>query len=224
MEHFIVEEIVEDRSPRSIMDGTQSYAQYYENQYGCKIIDLDQPLLRISNAERHHFMYAPSHTEPDSTKHKELNRDKFLSNRTLFVPELVKLHPIPASVWREIQMLPFVLNRLSSFVKIHNFLEVGLMKELDPSMYTMEKPRSLTYSLLNKPEIPFNRLVTLGSKCETRKIDISDMLEAVTLRGAGELFDMEKLETLGDSFLKYSMTLGEFILLPEDYFLRFKSI
>ena len=38
------------------------------------------------------------------------------------------------------------------------------------------------------------------------------MLEAVTLRGAGELFDMEKLETLGDSFLKYSMTLGESIL------------
>ena len=41
------------------------------------------------------------------------------------------------------------------------------------------------------------------------------MLEAVTLRGAGEQFDMEKLETLGDSFLKYSMTLGEFILFPD---------
>ena len=131
------------------------------------------------------------------------------------VPELVKVHPIPASVWREIQMLPFVLNRLSSFVKIHHFLEAGLMKELDPSMYTLEKPRSLTYSLLNKPEIPFNRLVTLGSKNENRKIDISDMLEAVTLRGAGEQFDMEKLETLGDSFLKYSMTLGEFKLFPD---------
>ena len=62
MEPFIVEEIAEDRSPRSIMDGTQCYAQYYKNQYGCKIIDLDQPLLRISNAERHHFMYAPLHT------------------------------------------------------------------------------------------------------------------------------------------------------------------
>ena len=89
------------------------------------------------------------------------------------------------------------------------------MKELNQSMYTLEKPWSLTYSLLKKPEIPFNRLVTLGSKCENRKIDISDMLEAVTLRGAGEQFDMEKLETLGDSFLKYSMTLGEFILFPD---------
>ena len=57
-------------------------------------------------------------------------------------------------------MLPFVLNRLSSFVKLHHFFEAGLMKELDPLMYTLEKPRSLTYSLLNKPEIPFNRLVT----------------------------------------------------------------
>ena len=109
-------------------------------------------------------------------------------------------------------MLPFVLDRLSSFVKIHHFLEDRLMKELNPSIYTLEKPRSLTYSLLNKPDIPFNRLVTLGSKNENRKIDISDMLEALTLHGAGELFDMEKLETLGDSFLKYSMTLCEFKL------------
>ena len=219
MEHFIIEEIVEDRCPQSLMTDTQTYAQHYENQYGCKILDLKQPLLRISNAESHHFMYAPLHTE--STKHKELNRDKFLSKRTLLVPELVKVHPIPASVWREIQMLPFVLDRLSSFVKIHHFLEDRLMKELNQSMYTLEKPRSLTYSLLNKPEIPFNRLVTLGSKCENRKIDINDMLEAVTLRGAGEMFDMEKLETLGDSFLKYSMTLGEFKLFP-DFFLFLK--
>ena len=222
MKHFFVEEIVEDRSPLSIMDGTQSYAQYYQNQYGCKIIDLEQPLLRISNAERHHFMYSPLHTELDSTKHKELIRDKFLSlNRTMLVPELVKVHPIPASVWREIQILPFVLNRLSSFVKIHHFLEAGLMKELNPSMYTLEKPRSLTYSFFKKPEIPFNRLVTLDFKCDSNhKIDISDMLEAVTLRGAGELFDMEKLETLGDSFLKYSMTLGEFILSSEKISLK----
>jgi len=84
------------------------------------------------------------------------------------------------------------------------------MKELNPSIYTLEKPRSLTYSLLNKPDIPFNRLVTLGSKNENRKIDISDMLEALTLHGAGELFDMEKLETLGGSFLRYSMTLALF--------------
>ena len=219
MEHFIVEEIVEDRSPRSLMTEDQTYATHYENQFGCKIFDLDQPLLRISNAEKHFFMYAPLHTE--STKHKELCRDKFLSKKTLFVPELVKVHPIPASVWREVQMLPFVLNRLSSFVKIHHFLEAGLMKELNPSMYTLEKPRSLTYSLLKKPEIPFNRLVTLDFKCDSNhKIDISDMLEAVTLRGAGELFDMEKLETLGDSFLKYSMTLGEFILSSEKISLK----
>ena len=215
MEPFIVEEIVEDRCPQSLMTDTQTYAQHYENQYFCKITDLKQPLLRISNAEKHYFMYAPLHTESGSTKHKELSRDKFLSKRTLLVPELVKVHPIPASVWREIQMLPFVLNRLSSFVKLHHFLEAGLMKELDPLMYTLEKPRSLTYSLLNKPEIPFNRLVTLGSKIENRKIDISDVFEAVTLRGSGELFDMEKLETLGDSFLKYSMTLGEFKLFPD---------
>ena len=83
MEPFIVEEIVEDRCPHSLMTDTQTYAQHYENQYYCKIIDLNQPLLRISNAEKHHFMYAPLRKESESTRHKEQSRDKFLSKRTL---------------------------------------------------------------------------------------------------------------------------------------------
>ena len=116
-------------------------------------------MLRISNAEKHHFMFSPIHAETEATRHKEPRRDKFLSNRTLFVPELVKIHPIPASVWREIQMVPFVLNRLFSFIKIHHFMEGGLMEELNPSMYTLEKPRKLAFSPIKKPEIPFDRLI-----------------------------------------------------------------
>lgn len=49
MEHFIVEEIVQDRSPKSFMNETptsQTFANFYEKQYGCPIVDSHQPLLR----------------------------------------------------------------------------------------------------------------------------------------------------------------------------------
>ena len=107
-------------------------------------------------------MFSPVHAETEETRHKQLSRDKFLSQRRLFVPELVKIHPIPASVWREIQMLPFVLHRLFSFIKIHHFMESGLMtmeNKKNPSMYTLEEPRRLAFSQINSPEIPFDRLI-----------------------------------------------------------------
>ena len=82
------------------------------------------------------------------------------------------------------------------------------MTKLNPSMYSLDSPRNLIFP----PKIPFDRLLDLelGSRFKGRQIDINDILEAVTLRGAGEIFDMEKLETLGDSFLKYSMSLALF--------------
>ena len=107
-------------------------------------------------------MFSPVHTETEATRHKQPSRDKFLSQRRLFVPELVKIHPIPASVWREIQMLPFVLHRLFSFIKIHHFMESELMtteNKKNPSMYTLEEPRRLAFSQINSPEIPFDRLI-----------------------------------------------------------------
>ena len=110
MEPFIVEEIVEDRCPQSLMTDTQTYAQHYENQYDCKIFDLEQPLLRISNAEKHYFMYAPLHTESGSTKHKELSRDKFLSKRTLLGAKYL----VFASS-RSVKMREF------SFLSLYNF-------------------------------------------------------------------------------------------------------
>ena len=45
---------------------------------------------------------------------------------------------------------------------------------------------------------------------ENQIIDMNDILNSVTLKAAGEEFDMETLETLGDSFLKYFVTIGLF--------------
>ena len=43
---------------------------------------------------------------------RERNREEFLKGKTLLVPELVRVHPVPASLWRECMMFPFVVQRV----------------------------------------------------------------------------------------------------------------
>ena len=63
---------------------------------------------------------------------------EFLSEKSLFVPELVRISPVPASLWREIQMLPFALERISNTAKLVNFRET-LMAETSLGRFTEQK-------------------------------------------------------------------------------------
>ena len=60
-------------------------------------------------------------------------------------------------------------------------------------------------------KIEFEKIVKIESDMDKNQIiDMNDILNSVTLKAAGEEFDMETLETLGDSFLKYFVTIGLF--------------
>ena len=195
MGNFIVEEIVSEKNPESLMPKSgQSFRTHYENQYKAKISDLNQPLLRISNADKKYFMFAPIGQDGGNSAPKS---ETFLDSKTLLVPELVKIHPIPASLWREIQMFPFVWERLTSMFNLYDFLQ----KMPSKAFYNLQSTQ-----LTKKIDFPNLLFYENG----LGKIGSCDILEAVTLKGCGETFDMEKLETLGDSFLKYSMTLSLF--------------
>ena len=203
MESFFVEDIVREKNPLSLLPKheSQTFQDLYEKSYKCQISDLKQPLLRISNADKKHFMYAQVSTSQDFDESSELNRNEFLDKRTLLVPELTKVHSIPGSLWREIQMLPFIMNRLSSMFKVN-----GLMKELNGTVgrhYDLEDTKTFPRLIEDKP-----RFKLLIGKESGTKLTLADMMKAFTLRGAGEVFDMEKDEILGDSFLKFAMSIG----------------
>ena len=205
MENFFVEEIVREKCPLSVLPNhaSETYHDLYERNWRCKINDLNQPLLRISNADKKHFMYAQVSTVQDFDEMVEMNRNSFLDKRTLLVPELTKVHFIPGSLWREIQMLPFIMNRLSSMSKINN-----LMKELNKTVgrhYDLEDNETFPQLIEDKPS--FKLLI---GKEQGTKLKLPDMLQAFTLRGAGEIFDMEKAEILGDAFLKFAMSIALF--------------
>ena len=52
-----------------------------------------------------------------------------MSEKSFFVPELLRILPVPASLWREIQMMPFAIERISNLSKLVGFRET-LMAEI----------------------------------------------------------------------------------------------
>ena len=64
MGSYFVEEIIYERTPNSNLPGndTQTYAQHYQNQYNQNLSNFDQPMLRISYADKKHFMFFPIHS------------------------------------------------------------------------------------------------------------------------------------------------------------------
>ena len=125
---FFVEEVVRDRSPSSTFpnDKTMTFLDYYRKKYGIAIEDPRQPLLRISNARARPDMknpvvvgaagdvypYQHGYTPNGELGFVGMDREKFLKGKTLLVPELVRVNPMPASLWRECQILPFALERV----------------------------------------------------------------------------------------------------------------
>ena len=85
-----------------------------------------------------------------------MSRKEFLAKRTLFIPELVELEPVPGSLWREIQMLPFVIERISAFIKIGEFRQsiddettLGLVQnEEEQGRTSTDLPQKLFYHLV----------------------------------------------------------------------------
>jgi len=74
-----------------------------------QITNENQPLLRISNALKH---YDHTNCIVQNTKHcKAKIREEFLKQKKLLLPEMVNIHTMPASLWREGQLIPFVIEK-----------------------------------------------------------------------------------------------------------------
>nr|AGE12617.1 Dicer 2 [Nilaparvata lugens] len=58
-------------------------------------------------------------------------------------------------------------------------------------------------------------LSIFNSKHEAPGVELADFLQVLTAASAHDIFNLERLETLGDSFLKYAVSLLLFIRFPE---------
>ena len=194
-ENYFVEEVMTDTSPNTLIDekSHETFREYYKRKYNRDTTDLSQQLLRVSGADHRHFMYreialkGPSSSRPMSKDQK-------------FLPELVLIQPLKASLWKECQLLPFVLNRISSLIRLEN-----LREEIS---YTNDLLQTTEEQEFDQPTF-YHFISSINN--EKHPIPSShDLLKAFTLAGASENFNMERLEILGDVFLKYIVGIRMF--------------
>ena len=113
------------------------------------------------------------------------------------MPQLMGVEGVGAGLWRQVQMIPSILHRISSILAAKN-----LMVRLGCS--------PLPHSDLHLPQV-FQTRQTFENLIEPDRDDgwpnPWHILEAVTLAKAEDVMNMECLEVLGDGFLKFSTSV-----------------
>ncbi|XP_077537077.1 endoribonuclease Dicer-S-like isoform X2 [Haemaphysalis longicornis] len=197
-----------------------------------------QPLLEVSYTEKRMNLLTPRYRNRKgdrfSKKSAAHRRVEFR------VPEFCDVHPVPAGLWRKAVCLPSILYRLNQLLVMEEFrasiaqaTSVGLTEVASwPDMdFQSDVPQSVCNSLQHGPsgEVEFGgldphhavsreiRMPRLSKSFELQP-ELRDnpgpspglLLEAMTSAKAADSFDLERLEVLGDSFLKLVVTIDLF--------------
>ncbi|KAK3890621.1 hypothetical protein Pcinc_005417, partial [Petrolisthes cinctipes] len=195
---YYVAEVCYDQNPRSqFKQGKKeydTYEDYYFLRFNLKITNKNQPLL-VGKHMVKEFNYLK---KQNTTKKKS---EKSASDPPRFVPELCCVMRLKASFWWQLTCVPSILHRLNSFG-----LSQQLSMSLNPAYCQTEGVRRIPIDFDWNDNVvqnlKDNLAVTLMSK-KGRHIHPAMLLHALTLRQANDNFDLERLEILGDSFLKY---------------------
>ena len=110
-EHYFVEEIIEGSNPNCKIDenGNETFEMYYKRNFGLEIQNKNQELLKVSGADHRYDMFSEFRNNGSKIRSTKRNQK--------FLPELVRVEPIPASLWRELQWIPFLIVRLTSLLR-----------------------------------------------------------------------------------------------------------
>ncbi|XP_042887206.1 endoribonuclease Dicer-like [Penaeus japonicus] len=209
---YYVSQIFDDLNPCNTFPegkkGYESYERYFLERYGLQIKNKNQPLL-----EAKHIPKELNYLKKISKTSKEKKGN--LVPR--FVPELCGVIPIKASLWWQIMCIPSILHRLNSFNLMHEFLiETGISSPIVKSeVLEFSWTKKLIHELLGSSE---NTVPLFLDRKKHDYIHPFNMLHAFTLKEASEDkdFNLERLELLGDSFLKFAT--GEALFLrAENY-------
>ena len=194
---------VSDKLPcDELPDMKISLEDYYKNKYRLEVKKPDAPLLKGRHiSKKYNMLFKRSDSyKPD-----------------FFLAEFCKVHPFPASLWNQATCLPSIIWRTECFT-----LTYELFTQISPSI----------------PEAPLNPGSTLhfSDELDSRALrsDLRytgytnwlDLLQCITTKACQEEYDLERLEFLGDSVLKYVVSLFLFVTLPdarEGVLTQFKS-
>lgn len=209
-ERFIVEKICTNLSPTSdFPDRTKAmtYDEYFLTNYKLKTTHHRQPLILVKRfPERINFLVNRKKTKREV---KDSRKDVH------FIPEHCSLHPFPACLLHDAAELPSILYRITSILLVEEVIQ--LIANDCSSLKTRSKRQPLgqaNLSPIGKTEAAKvtskNQLQEWFSSSSQRDVAYVDtflVLQALTTKGSGDAFDLERLEMLGDAFLKQAVSI-----------------
>lgn len=208
-----------------------SYAEYFTKRYNMCIKDLDQPALeckRIGFSESRLRLITSRFMDTHGVKMDPSSSTQVTEN--LFA-EVTCLYPLPASFVKVIRCLPSMLYRIEMLLSVNDLrLDVTIDTDIgrlsttimhlrgyrDYGLGKLESQRDLDSSIPAAVSCPC-------SECSPNKaMDVRGpgnalLLQAVTLKSANDSIDNERLETLGDSFLKLATSVFLYCDRPDAY-------
>ncbi|XP_065660737.1 endoribonuclease Dicer isoform X3 [Hydra vulgaris] len=176
----------------SFMEGKKTFVQYYLKKYNIEISP-NKPLVDvISCSQQISFTNSESNT---NTKKKNVNMEKL-------VPELCKkVSLFPADLHFQLPCLPRIL-----YFYEYYFLALELKDMIAEKIKINKSENQGRYqsSVLNLEDLlQLKNHVTENVKSPS----VLKIFEALTTRQARMPFDLERLEVLGDSFLKQAVSI-----------------
>ncbi|KAK8759820.1 hypothetical protein V5799_028913, partial [Amblyomma americanum] len=218
-------------------ESKSTFREYLTHVHHLNVTDSTQPLLEVFFTEVRLNLLTPRYR---NRKGDVFIKKTATSRRAeLRVPEFCDVHPVPASLWRKAVCLPSILYRLNQLLVMEE-LRSSIAVETGIGLRTFSGPwpnldfqsavsKSASISFAAYDEVEFGALLAShGNVDEVRMPRLSRsfeyqprlngnpgpspglLLEAVTSAKAGDGFDLERLEVLGDSFLKFTVTIDLF--------------
>ena len=232
-EFFEVIDVDENVTPSHEFPDTKfaSYAEYFLKKYNMRISNLSQPALECKMVgfgesrlrlitSRFMDTHGVRQQDPSSVQRETEN---------LFA-EVTSLYPLPASFLKAIRCLPSMLYRLESFLSVDDLrsevtLDTGIGR-LSTTVTDLRGYRDYglgrlktRWDLDDSPAV----VSCPCSECSPNRATAirgpgnALLLQAVTLKSANDSIDNERLETLGDSFLKLATSVFLYCDRPDAY-------
>ena len=217
---FAVLRVRHDLSPMSPFPDkskAKTYEGYFQEHYGKSFTTMKQPLIEVKDISgRVNFLV-------DRKVAAKSKRDVI----ELF-PELCNVFPISASLLSVSLMLPSILHRVNALLLVDDVKEMvdGVRDNTDESSLPsigsgnandgkslLRTDKDSFSSKKNVGRKDYNELFSdlkslfNGKRTATVHPDSAFVLQALTTTHSGDAFNLERLEMLGDAFLKLAVSL-----------------
>ncbi|CAD5118475.1 DgyrCDS7177 [Dimorphilus gyrociliatus] len=197
------------------------------------LLDVDHTSVRL-NLLTPRYVNQKGRALPTSSLETRRARRESLRQKQILIPELCHVHVLQASLWRKMVCLPAIFYRMNSLLlaselrnRISKKAAIGVANVPEEYQYpALEFDYSLAPPINSDDESNFSPEVqeSLNSSMSSEtqeivsfkdRIDVdtwlgpspTDLLQALTMSNANDFFNLERLETIGDSFLKFAVTV-----------------